>query len=209
MPVRTLDRATIDAMNTLATVLMTIGGLLCFANWWSVISSCITRRFHSAVPLVGAALLGVGMFMNSATRPYAWSALILDYGTLAFLFASPRLIHEVWSTSRFNLLCEYLGEADIKTVRLCFFRHGIFTIRLHLRRPPGECGLVSTGTIGTWKRDGERLTLRTASETAVFDLIQDSPAETFRQSTGFTSWENNHEQSLAGIDFVQIQKRTA
>jgi len=34
------------------------------------------------------------MLMMPTTRTYAWSALILDYGTLAFLLDSPRLIRE-------------------------------------------------------------------------------------------------------------------
>ncbi len=188
---------------------MALGGLIAFANWWSVYWSYRTKRFHSAVPLVGAALLGAGMFILPATRPYCWSALILDYGTLALLAASPQLFRELWSTSRFNLVSEYLGEAGMKTVHLRLFRRGIFTIRLQLHRPPGECGLVGTGTIGTWQREGAHLTLRTERESAVFDVVRDAPTEALRQSVGFPSWESSHELSLESIDFVQTERRAA
>jgi hypothetical protein len=189
--------------HTVAAVLMALGGLVAFANWLSVYWSYHTKRFHSAVPLLGAALLGAGMFGLPATRPYCWIALIVDYGTLAMLFALPRLVQEIWATSRFNLLGEYLGQTGRKNVSLRLFRHGIFTIRLELNRPSGECGIVGRGTIGTWQRDGKRLTLLVEQESAVFDVMGDAPKEKLRQSVGFPSWENSHEISLANIDFVQ------
>ena len=147
--------------------------------------------------------------MTSSLRPYAWSAVLLDCGTLAFLIASPRLAREAWNTSRFSLLFEYLGTAGMKTVHLRLFRRGMFTIRLQLHRPPGETGLVGTGTIGTWQRDGKSVKLATERETAAFDVIQTKPTELLRQSTGFPSWEKSQELSLANIDFIQTIKRAA
>lgn len=189
---------------------MVLGGLLSFANWWSVLQSYITKRFHSSVPLFGAALLGIGMMLNPTTRPYAWSALILDYGTLAFLIASPRMIREAWNTSRFNLLCEYLGQAGMKTVHLRLFRRSIFTIRIQLHRPPGETGLIGTGTIGTWKREGTQLLLSTwTHETAVFNVNAEASVEVLKQLSGFESWERSNELSLSSIDFVQTKRRVA
>jgi len=189
---------------------MLLGGLLSFANWWSVIQSYVTKRFHSSIPLFGAALLGTGMLLNPTTRPYAWSALISDYGTLAFLIALPRMIRESWNTSRFNLLCEYLGQAGMKKVHLRLFRRGIFTIRLHLHRPPGEAGLVGTGTIGTWKCEGTQLLLSTwTHETAVFSVDPKASAEVSKQSSGFESWEKSNELSLSSIDFIQTKSRVA
>lgn len=188
---------------------MVLGGLLSFANWWSVYQSYRTKRFHSAIPLFGAAFLGLGMLIIPSTRPYAWSALILDYGTLAFLLASPKLAREAWDTSRFNLLVEYLGSAGIKTVRLRLFRRGIFTIRLQLHRPPGETGLVDAGACGTWQHEGKSLKLATEQETATFDLIRGGAAESLKQSAGFPSWEKSQDLSLANIDFIQTIKRAA
>ena len=194
-------------MPSVAAILITLGGLLALANWRCAFLSCTTKKFHSAVPFFGAALIGAGMLMLSSMRPYACSALILDYGTLAFLVASPSLIRDAWRVSRFNLLSKYVGAAGRKTVHLQLYRRGIFTIRLHINRPAGECGLVGTGTVGTWQRDGARLTLHTGRDSATFDVVRSIPPEALLQSEGFDSWEANDEQSLASIEFIQTVKR--
>jgi hypothetical protein len=193
----------VNSTFVIAISLVVLGGLIAVANWWSVISSFRTKRFHSAVPLLGAVLLGTGMFLLPATRPFCLIAVVIDYGTLALLLASPRLVREVWSTSKFNLVSEYLGQAGMKTVYLRLFRRGVFTIRLQLHRPAGERGLVGTGTVGRWQRDGTRLTLRTEQESAVFDVVRGAPDEVLGQSVGFQSWEGSDELSLAGIEFVR------
>lgn len=190
-----------------AAILLTLGGLLSLANWGTVLWSRRSRRFQSPVPLLGAAMLGAGMLLLPAARPYAWSALLLDYGTLAVLLAAPKLGRELWSTSRVNLLHEYVSETDRETVHLRLFRRGVFTLRLNLHRPPGECGLVSTGMIGTWQREGARLTLRTEHEEAVWEVVRERAGEVLRQSAGFDSWERSVELSLAGLELVHTGSR--
>jgi hypothetical protein len=183
------------------------GGLLAFANWWWLYLSYHTKRNYSPVPFFGAALLGIGMFNIPVTRPLCWMAVVLDYGTLAFIMASPRLAQELWNTSCFNLVREYSGQAGIKTVYLRLFRRGIFTIRLEVKLPPAVCGLSSRGNVGTWQRDGTRLKLQIGRESSVYDVVTNEPMETLRQSIGFPSWEISHESSLAGIDFVLTRGR--
>lgn len=195
------------ALNTGAAALVALGALIALANWWSLYRSTRTGRFHSPVPLVGAALLGAGLYLFPATRPYCWAALLLDYGTLALLAAVPRLAREFWSTSPFNLDREYLGEAGIRSACLRLFRGGAFTLRLTFRRLPGELGLLSQGTVGTWQREGARLTLRTEAESAVFDIVGEAPAQSLRQAAGFASWEGNAELSLAELALVQVRDR--
>ena len=183
---------------------MLLGGLLSLANWWGIVQSKITKRFHSPVPLIGAVLLGAGMLLNPIARPYAWVAVFLDWGTLGLLISLPWLIRESWKTSRFNILYEYLGRAGMRTVHLNLFKRGIFTIRIQLSRPLGEAGLVGTGTTGTWKREGARLFLSAwKNETAIFDVSSKDSVEVLRQFSGFESWEKNNELSLASIDFIQ------
>ena len=81
-------------MQIIATTLIVLGGLLCFANWMSVLQSILTKTFHSAVPLLGSGLLGSGMLLMSETRSWAWLAVPLDYGTIALIIASPHLIRD-------------------------------------------------------------------------------------------------------------------
>jgi hypothetical protein len=188
-----------------AAVLIVLGVFVALLNWWSLYSSYRDKRFYSPVPLVGATLLGAGMFILPTCRRYCWSAIFLDYGTLALLAAFPVLAREAWSTSTFNLMCEYLGQADTRTVHLRLFRRGIFTIRLEVRRSPGECGLTSAGQIGTWRRKGSQLTLQVKGESALFEAIGDAPTEMLRQSLGFPSWESSTDLSLSEVDFVITQ----
>jgi hypothetical protein len=174
-------------------------------NWWSLYASYRDKRFYSGVPLVGATLLGAGLFILPTSRHYCWSAIFLDCGTLALLAAFPVLAREAWSTSRFNLVCEYIGQAATRTVHLRLFRRGIFTIRLEVRRLPAEGGLTSAGQIGTWRREGAQLTLRVKGESALFEAIADAPTEMLRQSVGFPSWERHTDLSLSKVEFVVTQ----
>ena len=194
-----------NSVTAIAIALMVLGGSFALANWWNLFWSYHTKRFHSTVPFIGAVMLGAGMLMTPATYPYAWTSVLLDYGTLILLLSAPQLVHEFWSTCRINMLREYLGETDTKTVRLCLFKHCVFTMRIDIRRGAGECGLINTGMIGRWSRNNGRLTLNTGSESAVFDVINDMHPEGLRQSSGFPSWEAQHELSLASIHFAQTK----
>ena len=146
------------------------------------------------------------MAMFPDTRPYAWMAVFLDYGTLALLLSAPGLIHEMWGISRINLLHEYVGKTESKQVQLRLFRNSIFTIRINILRKPGECGLISTGTSGSWDYDGFQLTLRTHDESATLEVIRESPVEAFRQTVGFATWETNPDLSLADIELIQTRR---
>jgi hypothetical protein len=189
-------------MFVVAIFLMVIGGFIALANWLTAFQSYRTRRFHSAVPLIGAVLLGSGMFILPPSRFYCWTALVFDYGTLALLLASPNLAREFWSTRRFNLIGEYVGQTEKKTICLRLFKNGVFTIHLQLSRPPKERGLVNADATGKWQREGNRITLSTKEESATFDVIHNAPRESLQQSIGFASWESNDEMSLAGVELV-------
>ncbi len=188
----------------LAALLLALGALIALGNWWSLYRSYRTKRFYSPVPLVGAGLLGTGLFLLPATRPFCWSALLLDYGTLMFFLAALRVAEEFWKTSRFNQDSEYVGRAGRKYVRLRLFRHGVFILHLDIQRRPDECDLVSTGTIGTWEREGTRLTLQTRQlETVVFTVAGTAAAEILRASAWLASWEGNPDLSLVGMELAR------
>ena len=104
-----------------------------------------TGRFSSAVPLVGAVCLGTGAVLLPGVRPYAWVAILLDYGTLALLLGTPTIAREAWATCRINLLEEYVGQRGITTVSLRLFRRGVFSLRWDIKRPPGELGIGGMG----------------------------------------------------------------
>src|SRR5207249_2124747 len=98
------------------------------------------------IPPIGAAFLAGGMLLQPITRPYAWVAVLVDYGALVFLVAVPFIVREIWRTSRYNLLEEYIGEQGNKTVTLRLFRRGIFTIQVQVCRTRDEWGLMQLST---------------------------------------------------------------
>ena len=146
--------------------------------------------------------------MLPGTRPFAWVALLVDYGTLAFLLALPRMADELWSTSRFNLLEEFAGRRDNRRVCLRLFRRGVFTLEYEIHRPPGEFGLTRAGTIGSWKREQSRLLLDRGGDSAVFDTVADGEHETLLQVTGFCANEQA-ELALTGIELRLMYRRAA
>lgn len=108
-----------------AAILIALGGFIASMNWASLIATHCTGRFHSAVPLVGALLLGAGLALLPSTRHYAWAAILADYGTLILLFSLPKLVREEWRTSRHNLVAEYRGGSGITTACISLYRGGV------------------------------------------------------------------------------------
>jgi hypothetical protein len=190
------------AQHTIAGVLMAIGAILSLMNWASLLASLHAGRFISAVPLVGGVCLGTGALMLPALCPYAGVALLLDYGTMALLLGMPSMAREVWATCRINLLEEYVGRRDITTVSLRLFRRGVFTLRWDIKRPPGECGIVGIGHVGTWKREADTLVLRIGENRAVFRPLPEGSNKGWCQSAGFDDCEHNPDLSLRELEFV-------
>ena len=186
-----------------------VGSVFVLLNWYAVVHTWFTGRYSSCVPLFGAALLGGGMLLRSDTRPYSWAALVVDVGTLQLLAVLPRILREFWGTSRINLLEEYVARRGAKTVCLRLFRKGIFTLRLHIDRPPGEFGLTGASTIGTWDRERDRLVLRRwDGPSAEFAMLPGAEREGIRQVAGFADYEGGPELSLADIELKLQFKRT-
>ncbi len=173
---------------------------LSLVNVAIVLANAITRRHSSMVFLFGGFLGAAGFFLTPRLRPYAWLPPLLDPATIAFFFALPRFLNELWQTSRFNLLSRYTGRRGIQQISLCLFRKGVFVLRQYFARSPGEFGLVESSTIGKWQREEDRIILRTGEQTAVFEIVPSSSGRTIRQCVGFSSLESNPEQSLAAIN---------
>jgi hypothetical protein len=137
-----------------AYALMAFGGLLSLLNWWTLIESWRSKRFVSAVPLVGAVPLASGMALLPETRPFAWLALVADFGTLMLIIALPRIAYEVWSTSRINLLHCFTARTAGRAITIKLFRRRIAVISAEFD-PPALCNehdarIQSLGLVGTW-----------------------------------------------------------
>ena len=141
-------------MVVVAYALIAFGGLMCLLNWGTVVASWRSKRFVSAVPLVGAVPLGCGLALLQESRPFAWLALFADYGTLVLIIATPRIAYEFWSTSRINLLHCFSTNAKERNITIKLFRRQIAVISAEFD-PPIPCNdhdarLQSFGLVGTW-----------------------------------------------------------
>lgn len=141
-------------MIDVAYALIAIGGVLSLLNWSTLILSRRRKRFVSAVPLVGALPLGCGLALLPESRPFAWLALVADYGTLVVIMALPRIVYDAWCTSRINLLHCFAADERGRTVAIRLFRRRIAVISVAFD-PPIPCNdhdarIRSFGLVGTW-----------------------------------------------------------
>lgn len=157
----------VELPNAAVILLLTLGALFSLLNWCSFVATAWTGKFHSAVPLVGGLCLGAGALLLPPLRPYAWAVVFLDYGTIVFVVVFPRLVREMWSTSWFNLMEEYVGVRGRTTVRVRLFRREVFIITWRVARPAGDYGLVEMSRVGTWEREPHRLIIRIGDDEAV------------------------------------------
>jgi hypothetical protein len=141
-------------MVIVAYVLIAFGGLVSLLNWGTVVASWRSKRFVSAVPLVGALPLGTGLLLLPEARPFAWLALIADYGTLALIIALPWIVYQFWSTSRINLLHSFTSDAKERAVSIKLFRRQIAVISAEFdpHIPCNDHGALvqSFGLVGKW-----------------------------------------------------------
>jgi len=142
-------------MIVLAGILIAIGCTVSLLNWWTLVATIRGGRFVSVVPLVGAVSLGSAMLLLPQTRGLAWIAPLVDYGTLVLFIALPRLVTEMWSTSRFNLLHSFDCQEGERYVKIDLFRRDIAAIsgRFDPPRPcnENEARVVSFGLVGKWR----------------------------------------------------------
>ena len=183
----------------LAIGVLILGGVIALGNWFYLYMRRRIGHGYSSVPLIGGVLLVTGMWMLPVTRPYAWAGVFLDYGTLIVVLSLPRMANELWSTSRFNLLSEYVGHRGSMTACLRLFRKGHFTLVQRIDRPHGTQGLMQRSMPGTWQREGNRVTLWHGAEMAILEVVQKEP-EALQWTTDFPSTERNEQLSLAGIN---------
>jgi hypothetical protein len=141
-------------MVVVAYALIAFGGLMSLLNWGTVVASWRSKRFVSAVPLIGAVPLGCGLALLPETRPFVWLALVADYGTLVLIIALPRIAYEFWSTSRINLLHSFSTDAKGRRITIKLFRRQIAVISAEFD-PPIPCNdyearVQSFGLVGAW-----------------------------------------------------------
>jgi hypothetical protein len=134
---------------------MTLGAFVSLLNWGALFVSMRGSRFISPVPLIGPLTLGSGMALLPQTRPYAWLALVVDWGTFSFIvFGLPYMAFQFWSTSRINLVHSFASLSSGRAVGINLYRRHIAVISARfdppLLRDDNGAHVVSFGLQGKW-----------------------------------------------------------
>src|SRR5262245_50514374 len=143
-----------------AGLFVVVFAALAALNAFTVIRNLRPEEYVSPFPIVGGMAGVAGVLLTPGLRNYAWAHLLLAYGSASLIIAIPILIRELWQTSDFRLVREYIACDDHREVRLRFHKANIFTIQIKIKRRAGELGLVELNTSGEWGQDGGALLLK-------------------------------------------------
>jgi hypothetical protein len=105
------------------------------------------------VPFVGPIVLSIWVF--SAHKPLRALPLVwlCDVGTIAFLWASPRLISDLWQTSSFTRVAVFEGTQGMQSAVISIHSTGRYLLEKKWRRQPGEGGISAMGEVGDASED--------------------------------------------------------
>ena len=193
-------------MNTVKIIILSpiicLGTFIILANWFMIFLNLRGKRFHSLIPLVGPLLLTIPFLLIQGLRPYVWLPFLIDPGTVVLFMFIPRMVSELWSTSRFRLRSEYVGVQGRMTCRLKLFKKEIFTMEQSIQLARGEVGLVSRGRIGRWRREEGRLILEENKTTAILESLPGGDGERLRVTSVSPEIDVDSELSIAGLELV-------
>jgi hypothetical protein len=142
-----------------AWTLVVAGGFLCVLNLVGLVGNIRGRKYSSAIPLIGGVILFAGLWQIPRVRSFAWAAFLLDWGTVCLVLSLPRLIHELWSTSRFRMVEQYTCQSDTFKATLQLYHGGVWVLRKNYTRGRGEYGMVSSSITGHYKLEADSLVL--------------------------------------------------
>lgn len=187
--------------------------LLCGSlNLYFVVRNCTAAGpkevLRSTVPLIGGIAGIIGFVGVDALRPYAWTPLILDLGSVGFLLGTlPRIAKEKWQFSSFNLLREYRSTTDpTKTATLRLYRSGVFVLRLDFHRQENERGIGQFTRLGTWQETATGLKLVTRDgKLAELSRNDSGKSATLGVTVDFPTFQTDAELALTGLTFDEAQ----
>ncbi|HYX35584.1 MAG TPA: hypothetical protein VE954_21005 [Oligoflexus sp.] len=160
-------------------------------------------RGQSAIPLIGAALLAIGLQSFPITRPYLLLSL-LDFGFLALVIALPRLAWDAWETSRFRLLKRFEARTADADYSLRLYKGFVFVIQadFHPQVPQVYPIMLQFGLHGRWHMHEDDIVLE--------NYANDRRTVLHRQVSGFHAAETADPNDtrdatrLHGITFTRV-----
>lgn len=192
----------------LAITGIVLGSIISFLNWMTLYQSWRTKKSVSPVPIFGALLLGFGLAYFERTRYYASLCVIADYGTLAMIASTPRLVREFWETSRLNLLQTFVGHTKYIEYTLKLYRKGIFVIEADVEPPQiaNEYGakISHFGFEGRWEDKDGVIQLTEYNDNRMVRM-ENSGDKYLASETNYPEEKEYKYDMLNGIEFVLVK----
>lgn len=186
-------------------VLLLLGGIVALSNWYTPIASFRSKRNVSMVPLVGAALLGTGIYVITSSIWWSLLAIFLDLGTLVFVLVLPNIIYDVWATSRYNLVHEFHSAQQFRNVSLRLYRNNTACFKLSIDKesvPSGySLGSVIIGLVGKWEPCSDGFRIYNYGDGR--ELLLTASGETFNCIESDLSNSSSADSRMDGLEFVK------
>jgi hypothetical protein len=185
----------------IALAFIFLWALIVLINSLSFCSTHVKNRFKSPIMLVGGVFGLVGFCLIPSLRKWCWVAVLLDYGSVSFLLALPKLIKELWQTSRIRLIDELIGEQGARRVNIRLYKGGVLIVKHKISRKKDELGLIGSSDIGSWQEaDGEMaLTLRNDT------IRMRQVGSLWKVDRSFAHYAENPDLGIGDLDFRRVR----
>jgi hypothetical protein len=180
-----------------AIAFMVLWFLFVLVNALSFYRTHVKKKFTSSIPLVGGLFGLLGFVQIPQLRNWCWVAVLVDYGSIAFLLALPKVVRELWQTSSINLVDEFVGRDGGKEVKIKLYKAGVFIIKHRITRRQDQPGLVESSDIGSWRE----------TEGAIILTLRSDPVglrqhgESWKVDRSFSHYGNDSDMEIQHIDF--------
>jgi hypothetical protein len=140
-----------------SSALLLLGAYISSINWLSIYWSNRDKKHHSSVPLLGAFFLGLGLAGFRATRPFWWTSIFIDYGTLVAILGLPYLLFQFWRTAGFNRLHQFRCQEEGRKTTVTLYKSGVGVVLVEFDPPvrPNPTADYRTSSISrscSWRR---------------------------------------------------------
>jgi hypothetical protein len=175
--------------------------LFALVNARSCYCTHFRKRFTSSIPLFGGLCGAVGFYQIPALRKWCWIAMLVDYGSIEFLLALPKVVKEFWQISRINLLREFASKAGEKEVNIRLHKAGVFTIKHQFSRAKNEPGLLASSDIGSWSEADGALVLTLRGDSVKLRQM----GEIWKVDRSFSHYPKDGDLEIQHLDFEEAR----
>jgi hypothetical protein len=175
--------------------------LFVLANAMSFYRNHVSKRFTSSIPLLGGLFGVVGFLQIPELKNWCWVAVLVDYGSINFLLALPKITKELWQTSRVNLVREFAGKDGGKEVRIRLYKAGVFTIKHSFTRAKDELGLIASSDIGSWSKMEGVIVLALRNDAVPLRQL----GEVWKIDRSFAHYAKDGDLGIEPIDLIETR----